>query len=133
QRAAQPAGVGAAQIHSQDRLVYPFSSALIARNDLAAPFVPVAVGAFDTRPRHRDGGCSQTGAQRALAMPVPIPGPLPADPRPTRRPQRSFQFLLYDDLDGAPDSLPQQFLQRAFSLPSAPAIPLHGVILRYPP
>src|SRR5208282_2803326 len=29
--------------------------------------------------------------------------------------------------------LPHQLLQRAFSLPPTPAIPLHGVILRHPP
>src|SRR5215831_11247090 len=44
-----------------------------------------------------------------------------------------LEFLLNDELDSAANSLPHQLFQRAFPLPSAPAIPLHSVILRYPP
>src|SRR5574340_92586 len=66
-------------------------------------------------------------------MAVTIPGALFTDSRRTGRTQRFIQFLLDDDLDAASNPLPHQFFQRPFSLPSAPAIPLHGVILRHPP
>src|SRR5215469_6651983 len=66
-------------------------------------------------------------------MAVSIPGAFIADPLRARRADRYFQFLLNDELDSAPNSLPHQLFQRAFPLPFAPAIPLHSVILRYPP
>src|SRR5215469_9151460 len=66
-------------------------------------------------------------------MAVSIPGAFIADPLRARRADRYFQFLLNDELDCAPNSLPHQLFQRTFPLPSAPAIPLHSVILRYPP
>src|SRR5512135_511659 len=66
-------------------------------------------------------------------MAVTIPGALLTNSRRTRRAQGFLQFLLDDDLDAAPNPLSYQLFQRPFSLPSAPAIPLHGVILRYPP
>ena len=49
------------------------------------------------------------------------------------RTQRRLQFFIDDGLDGGPNPLPHQLLERAFSLPPAPAIHLHGVILRHPP
>src|SRR5215469_3467737 len=66
-------------------------------------------------------------------MAVSIPGAFIADPLRARRADRYFQFLLNDELDSAPNSLPHQLFQRAFPLPFAPAIPLHSVILRCPP
>src|SRR5215469_12205895 len=66
-------------------------------------------------------------------MAVSIPGAFIADPLRARRADRYFQFLLNDELDCAPNSLPHQLFQRTFPLPFAPAIPLHSVILRYPP
>ena len=49
---------------------------------------------------------TKTGAQRAAAVPVPIPSALIADPLRTRRADCFLEFLLNDEFDSAPNSLP---------------------------
>ena len=66
-------------------------------------------------------------------MTVSIPGALFANSLGTRRTHPLLQLVLNGELDSAPNPLPHQLFQRTFPLPSAPAIPLHRVILRHPP
>src|SRR5208282_3066800 len=75
----------------------------------------------------------KAGGQSSRTLAVPVSHALRANSLRARRAQRFFQFFLDDDLDGVPNPLAQLLLERAFSLPSAPAIPLHSVILRHPP
>src|SRR5208282_4325247 len=133
QRSAQPPGIGAAQIHSQDRLVDALRAPLVARDDVAAPLALPPIGARDSCSRQRDGARPKAGGQSSRTLAVPVSHALRANSLRARRAQRFFQFFLDDDLDGVPNPLAQLLLERAFSLPSAPAIPLHSVILRHPP
>jgi hypothetical protein len=95
--------------------------------------VALAIFSFHSSSRQRDRARPKTGAQRSRAMTVPIPGALFAHSLRAGRTQSLLQFLFDDDLNGAANPLPQQLFQRSFSLPSAPAISLHSVILRHPP
>jgi len=63
---------------------------------------------------------------------MPITGASRADSLRARGAQRFFKFLLDDRLNRPANPLPHQLLERAFSYPTTPAIPLLGVILRDP-
>src|ERR1700674_4790593 len=132
-RSAQPARVGATQVYSQNRLVDPLGAALVARDHPAVPLAAVALRVFNPRSRHRYRRRAQAGGQRACALAVPVASSNRTDPLRWCRAQRALQFLIDDGLDGGPNPLPHQLLERAFSWPPAPAIRLHGVILRRPP
>src|SRR5208282_4506342 len=80
-----------------------------------------------------DGGGAKAGRQRSRALAMPIPNSNQADALRSRRAQRALQFLLDDGLDGGPNPLSHQLLERAFPWPLTPAIAFHGVILRHPP
>ncbi len=64
---------------------------------------------------------------------MPIPSSNQTDSLRSCRAQRGLPFLIDEALDGGPDPLPHQLLERAFLLPLTPAIAFHGVILRHPP
>src|SRR6202022_3989629 len=131
--AAQPARVGAAQVHPKDRLVDPLGAALVARDDLAAPLATAPIVVLDSRPRHRDRRRPKAGRQRSQALAVSVASSNRANALRWGCTQRALQFLIAEGLDGRPNPLPHQLLERPFSTHQTPAIALHGVILRHPP
>src|SRR5713226_5713597 len=136
QRPADPPGVAAGQIGSDDRFVHLAQPALVTRHDRRGPFRPAAGGGeHDTageRERQRSGRPRQGSRLLPVAVPAAGLGALVHG-----RAQRRGQFLLHRRLDRAPHPLVNQLAQRdGFLLMRSgllPATLVHGAFLHWPP
>src|SRR5262249_52801278 len=140
QRALDPAGVPAGEVHAENRFVHTRGAALIATDRLAAPFGACPVGVADARSRHLERRRAQAGRQRPLPRAMAVALALLADTHRFPCAEGGIELLLPQLLDRGADPQPHRLLdavtaelRNLFLVTWLPGTVLHRVILRHPP